>query len=305
MESISDDIKPVTGLSPWLKYAGGKRWLAPKLVEEIMATKPRLYIEPFLGGGAIALALPPELRKILADVNPHLIDTWFCMQKIHGTLYAELCDVERVYGDAKNGYLAAREEFNGMTSNPRLMWARRSALFIYLNARCFNGLWRTNAGGRFNVPFGERLAPRHYAAEEISAWHRALRGCDIRVDDFSRLLGAEFTARVNAAFGNVYKMKPLFKGVCVFADPPYDKTFDGYSKGGFNEQEQRVLAGILGSYAAAGAAVWATNADTPLIREIYSWAQLEEVSEHHGVGAKAERRGQRGCLLIRGGAMIQ
>jgi DNA adenine methylase len=312
VEEISDDIAPVSGVTPWLKWCGGKRALAPKLVAEVTAIKPKLYIEPFLGGGAVALALPSELRKILSDVNQPLIDCWLCMQKIPGTLFAELDNVERAYGNEKEGYLQARAEFNRMVTNPRRMWAKRSALFIYLNARCFNGLWRTNSNGHFNVPCGERLAPRVYTADEFAHWHGAIKSCDLRSDDFSKLLGGEFTDRANAICSRVTgrhqqhdMMTRMLRGVAVYADPPYDGTFDGYAKDGFGEQDQCVLAVLLASYAEAGAGVWATNSDTDLIREAYQWAQLEEINESHVVGSKAERRGKRGCLLIRGGAAIQ
>src|SRR5271170_2149654 len=100
-----------TALTPWLRWAGGKRKLAAKLVEEIVATKPDIYVEPFLGGGAVALALPVELPKVLADVNRHLIDCWLCMQKIPGNLYAALRDVEQLYGNTQEGYIDARNAF--------------------------------------------------------------------------------------------------------------------------------------------------------------------------------------------------
>jgi DNA adenine methylase len=280
-------------ITPFLKWAGGKRRLAAQLANEITALGPRLYIEPFLGGGAVALALPADLSKILADANPHLIDCWLCVQKIPGALFAEIRRVEDQYGNgspavphSEAGYKAARTEFNTMIDNPRPMWARRSALFIFLNARCFNGLWRTNKSGRFNVPFGKLEFPRWLGAEEMARYSVALKHCDLRAIDFVRL----FPSLANKT------------GLAIYADSPYAGTFDGYAKAGFSENDQRLLAEWLELSAERGAAVWATNADTPLIREIYSWAQIEEINEQHSVGSKADRRGKRSCLLIRGGA---
>lgn len=301
------------GLSPFLRWAGGKRDLVAQLVPEILAARPTLYVEPFLGGGAIALALPAELPKILSDVNPALVDCWLCVQKIPGALYAELCNIEHQYAGvpqpedptwlvrAKESFLAARTEFNKMVHHPRPMWARRAALFMFLNARCFNGLWRTNGKGLFNVPFGKRENPVHFEAEALIRYTRHLNRVRIFNYTFGRVLGDELSARFRRTRGKLEEMKVCARGVAIYADPPYHETFGDYAKDGFTDDDQRTLATVLESAAAAGAAVWTTNSDTPLIRELYAWAQIAEINEHHSIGSKAERRGKRTCLLIRGG----
>jgi DNA adenine methylase len=300
VESVAP-IEAPTGLPPWLKWPGGKRDLAPMLVPEILATRPALYVEPFLGGGAVALALPAELPKILSDVNPALIDCWLCVQKIPGALYAELCAVEDRYGDHVKGYLDARAEFNTLVHHPRRMWAHRAALFMFLNARCFNGLWRTNSKGLFNVPFGKRENPVHFEAEALACYTAHLNRTTIQGYGFARTIGDELTKRLRGGRGRVSEMEIAARGLAIYADPPYHETFGDYAKDGFTDDDQRALAQLLGSAAAMGAAVWTTNSDTPLIREIYAWAQIAEINEHHSIGSKAERRGKRTCLLIRGG----
>jgi DNA adenine methylase len=288
IEAIAQEISVEPKmLTPWLRWAGGKRKLSAQLTAEIMATSPKLYVEPFLGGGAIALALPPELPKVLADINHHLIDCWLCIQKIPTALLGELRDVENGYGNDTLGYINARQAFNEMIHNPRLMWARRSALFIYLNARSFNGLWRTNGAGRFNVPFGKLDAPRWLGANELARLSIGLARCTLRATDFIELFAS------NPSFG---------ARTAIYVDPPYDGTFDGYAKDGFDEGDQQLLSDWLELSAQRGAAVWASNADTPRVREMYRWAQIEESTEQHSVGPTAERRGKKGCLLIRGGA---
>lgn len=302
----STDEEPATVL-PWLRWAGGKRSLAPRLVPEIMATKPELYIEPFLGGGAIALAMPRLLPKILSDANPHLIDCWLCMQNIPSELFKELKAARDQYGDNQPGYIKARAEFNTMVGNPRKMWARRSALLIYLNAHCFNGLWRTNSAGQFNVPWGKLDEPRVHQWDEFVRFTKHLRSATIQADSYVLVLTRELGRRLNGPMkrGDVDAARRAMRGVAVFSDSPYDGTFDGYTKGRFDESEQRLLSTTLANAAAAGAAVWATNSDTPLIREIYAWADVENINEQHNVGSKPERRGKRGCVLIRGGAAIR
>lgn len=303
MEAVEANVG--AGRPPWLLWAGGKRRLAAQLVEEITAVSPALYIEPFLGGGAVALALPVELPKLLCDINPHLIDCWLCVQKMPGQLFAELREVEHVYGNDIDGYLRARDEFNAKVNHPRKMWARRSALFIFLNARCFNGLWRTNSRGFFNVPFGKRPAPGVLSAEEVADYSIALKRCELRTENFLNVLGIEFTKRANRGRGELAEMRRMFRDVALYIDPPYDGTFDGYAKGGFDGLAQEVLAGMVHSYTVAGAAVWATNSDTPRIRDLYKWAQIESIDERHSIGSKPERRGKRGCVLIRGGRAVK
>lgn len=303
MDALNSEIA-TQGLKPWLRWAGGKRQLAIQLVSEIMATKPRFYVEPFLGGGAVSLALPSELPKFLTDSNQHLIDCWLCIQKMPGSFFSYLKRVEDQYGNDLAGYQAARIEFNRMISNQRPMWAHRSALFLYLNARCFNGLWRVSSNG-FNVPFGKRCSPTSIAADDLFNYSLVLKNCVIDCTDYLTILGRLFTTESRKTQGTHEEMSRILRGYAIFSDPPYAGTFDGYTRSGFDENNQRLLASMLASWAAAGAAVWATNADTPLIREAYSWAQIEETSEQHSLGSKATRRGKRPCLIIRGGAACQ
>lgn len=290
-------------MKPFLKWAGGKGWLAERLADEIMSTFPGLYIEPFLGAGAVALALPESLPKRLSDINPHLMDLWRCVQTLPADLVRELIACEASYGNDADGFANARAYFNTIVRVPRPMWAFRSAHFLYLNARCFNGLWRTNGAGRFNVPFGKRENPRTYDRDEMLAYSSRLppASTSLSMEGFTSALAREFSKRIVKIKGDANRMRTCMAGVAVYADPPYHETFDGYAKEGFGEMDHTLLAGQLESLAAAGASVWTSNADTPLVRALYSWAQIEEIEEQHNVGSKAERRGKRSCLLIRGG----
>jgi DNA adenine methylase len=272
-------------MKPFARWAGGKSWLAKTLGKEIEDLNPKLYIEPFLGGGAIALSVPSYIPKFLADVNPVLIDTWLCLQKAPAALIDELARIEKQYGNNNEGYLNARNEMNSMILTIRPLWIRRGAMFLYLNARCFNGLWRTNSRGYFNVPYGKLERPSsidHIEAMQLGAF---LRNCELRACDF-REACFKFAAKPNTA---------------VFMDSPYDDSFDGYAAGGFSENDQRELAEWFFYLVRRGAKVWATNRDTVLIRELYANARLESIDEQHSVGATGERRGKRSCLLIRGG----
>lgn len=275
-------------MNPPIKWAGGKRWLASTLSKEIEGTNPRLYVEPFVGAGAMALAVMNSIPKILSDVNGTLMDMWRCLQKAPATLIGEVARVEHDYPDTNEGYLKARSEMNSIILIHRPMWIRRAALFLYLNARSFNGLWRTNSTGFFNVPFGKYKNPSSIDEMEAKRLGGFLKNCELVTCDFKETLS---------------RLYGVYKGtkVAVFLDSPYDESFDGYAAGGFSEADQRALAKWFFYLVERGAKVWATNRDTPLIRELYVNARLESVDEMHVVGATGERRGKRSCLLIRGG----
>lgn len=279
--------KPLAA-EPFVRWAGGKRWLTSILVPEIEALHPRCYIEPFLGGGAIVLALPMSCPRFLVDSNATLMDVWRCIKELPDALITVLRRLEQTYGDDEIGYFKARAELNKMILAPRMIWIERAAHALYINARCFNGLWRTNANGYFNVPFGDLAAPKCLSAERI-------RACAARLRSASLVTGDALSIA----------WRPP-QGAAVYADPPYHGTFSGYTADGFDDDAHRQLASILRWYADNDGAVWTTNADTPLVRELYDeWTKIEEVAERHSVGATGERRGLKGCLLIRAGRAIQ
>ena len=272
-----------------IRWAGGKRWLVERLVPEIVEANPRLYVEPFLGGGAVMLAVPTQIPKLAADANPTLMDMWFCLQKYPKALIDEVNKVANEYGNEQDGYLFARRRLNNMIGIDRPYSIQRAALFLYINARCFNGLWRTNSSGLFNVPFGKLKNPSTIDLDEAKALSTALANVKLHVWDYKETL-------YRAAISSTAK----YRGLAIYADSPYHDTFSQYTKGDFTDDDQRELAKHLHYAWNQGARVWATNADTALIREIYSWAKLEEISEQHNVGATGDRRGKRSCLLIRG-----
>lgn len=284
-------------MEPFLKAVGGKRWLSTTLAREIMRYNPTRYVELFAGGGAVALVLPPSLRKLVNDANPAFAAVWQAIitQKPEDLLTA-LAAVYRAYPDTAFGYAQARDELNTHLDQPvgapRLpaTMLRFAALTLYINARCFNGLWRVNGRGGFNVPWGKRKQARRFTLAELRTYQEALRCTEVRGDDF-RQVCASLVALPRAERSRI----------TIFADPPYEGMYADYTAEGFDETDQRDLAHWLKYLVDLGMRVWATNADTPLIREIYAWAQIETVVEHHIVGPKSAQRGDRGCLLIRGG----
>jgi DNA adenine methylase len=203
---------------PPLKWAGGKRWQVSEIRPLWESNAHRRLVEPFCGGLAIALGLNPA-KALLADANPHLINFY---EHLKNGLYPRTGRMKNEEGH----YYAARAEFNGLvlspTSNPR----RRSELFYYLNRTGFNGLCRFNSKGLFNVPFGRYsniTYDRDFSrfAETFKDWcfrNESFEDLKIEADDF------------------------------IYADPPYDVPFTTYSAGGFDWQQQVLLAEILSNH---------------------------------------------------------
>lgn len=274
-------LPPRAGCTPILKWVGSKRWLAPTLApsiyERLTATKGR-YIEPFLGGASIALDLGLP-GMILADTCKPLIALYRQIQKTPGAVaWALQTLVER--GTDKDSYLAVRA-----SEPPSVVFA--AARFIYLNKFGFNGLYRENANGKFNVPHGgDRSSAKLPDAAALEAIAQAFKGADLNVADF----------RVTIARAQANDV--------VYADSPYYETFSGYTAGGFNEDDHFELAQALTKAHNRGAVVVASNSDHERIHELYAWARIVPVSERHTVGATAERRGLRPAVLIISDAAI-
>lgn len=268
-------LPPRVGCTPPLKWVGSKRWLVPMLspcIYERLATTGGRYIEPFLGGGAIALDLGLP-NMLLADNCHPLIVTYHAIRKSPSAVAWALKSLVSK-GTDKESYLRVRAE---ESRSPVIAAAR----FLYLNRFGFNGLYRENSKGKFNVPHGgDRSNASVPDVEALTAVANALRSADIHLADFRATIAA-------AQAGDV-----------VYADSPYYDTFSGYTAGGFGDEEHVALADALYAAHTRGAAVIASNSDHEYVRELYSWAFVTPVHERHAVGATAERRGLRPAVLI-------
>jgi DNA adenine methylase len=224
-------------LAPPLKWAGGKRWQVP-LIRPLWdeATSSRL-VEPFCGGLSVALGLQPE-RALLNDVNPHLMNFYFCLKVgMLGAIPSE---------NQEAAYYRHRDRFNELAIVTKgALTPESAALFYYLNRTGFNGLCRFNKRGQFNVPFGsfktityDRDWPEYTA--QFAQWQ-------FTCDDFQQI--------------------ELLDGDFVYADPPYDVEFTTYSAGGFTWADQIRTAKWL---AAHNGPVILVNQATPRITELYA-----------------------------------
>ena len=268
-------LNPTPAARPFLKWAGGKSQLLHELVPRVRAgMNGSGYHEPFIGGGALFFALAAEgllpPRVTLSDGNPNLVTVYLAVRDEVEPLIALLADHKARHG--KEHYYAVRAEVpEGAVA--------RAARFIYLNKTCFNGLYRENAKGLYNVPMGAYTNPEICDVPNLRAASAALAGAEILCGDFGAV---------------EQRVQP---GDFVYFDPPYDPvsktaSFTAYAKGGFGEAEQTRLALLVGRLADGGVNVLLSNSMTPLVRALYGQYTLETVLASRAVNSKADRRGK-------------
>jgi DNA adenine methylase len=266
---------------PFLKWAGGKGQLLPELLPRLPATFGA-YHEPFVGGGALFFELFSAGRlgrALLSDRNPGLIDVYTAIRDDVAGVIAAL---RRHRNDSDHFY--AVRALDPAALSP----VARAARSIFLNKTCFNGLWRENASGRFNVPFGRNANPTICDEPNLRAVSRALAAAELRVADF-----AEVADR--AAPGDL-----------VYFDPPYvpvsaSSSFTAYHKEPFGPPQQEALRDVFGALAARGVHVVLSNSDVPFVRELYADFRIDRIEATRSINCRADRRGAVGEVVVRGG----
>ncbi|MBN1771491.1 MAG: DNA adenine methylase [Deltaproteobacteria bacterium] len=252
---------------PFLKWAGGKGQLLEQYAP-LFPKRYKRYLEPFVGGGAVFFHLRPP-RAVLSDGNGELID---CFRAVREEVRAVVAAL-RLHRYERDHFYAVRA-----LEPETLTLAERAARTIFLNRTCFNGLYRVNSKGRFNVPFGRYANPTIVDPDNLRACSRVLRRARIECAPFQAVLGE---AR---------------RGDFVYFDPPYhprSKTsyFTSYGPGGFTADDQRELARVYATLDRRGVLVMLSNSDTPLIRELYRGFRVVEVQANRAINSKGGRRG--------------
>jgi DNA adenine methylase len=285
----------VKAAKPFLKWAGGKRLL----LGEIRARTPLsygTYFEPFVGAGAVFLSIPNSVNRHVSDSNSQLIEVYEVIRDSVEELISEL----KRHQNTRDYFLQVRA-WDRESSFSSLSPVQRAARFIYLNKTCFNGLFRVNASGHFNVPFGNYKKPEIVGEQNLRTVSSLLanRGLvTISQGDYRKT-----TAHVR-------------KGDFVYLDPPYDplsstSSFVSYQSGGFTREDQEALRDEVLRLTAIGASVLLSNSDTPFIRALYSDKRrfkVEHIQVSRAISANASSRGKVGEVLVsnivpRGGAL--
>jgi DNA adenine methylase len=270
-----------TPAKPFLKWAGGKAKLVPEIVKRFPERFHR-YHEPFIGGGAVFFALEPA-KAVISDINADLITTYQVIRDNVGELI-----------DALGEHEATEDHFYQVRAQPAVTLSpvQAAARTIYLNRTCFNGLYRVNRKGQFNVPFGRYANPRICNVENLLAASQSLQGVDIRV---------------SSVFDIARRVR---RGDLVYFDPPYDPvsptaSFTSYARDGFGRYEQEKLARLFASLAARGVTVVLSNSDTPFVRELYARYRVDTVYARRAINSRADRRGPVTEVLVSAGPGIR
>lgn len=262
---------------PFLKWVGGKSQLLHDLLQRFPAGYGR-YHEPFVGGGAVFFALAPK-RAILSDVNDELIHTYTVIRD----------DVESVIAALKTFKITKTHYYHVRGLDPmQLDDVQRAARMIYLNRTCYNGLYRVNRKGQFNVPFGQcKDSVLLRVADNLRRVSRSLRSVVLKHQD---VFSKNFVGKIK-------------RGDLVYFDPPYDPisntaNFTNYAAAGFDRDAQARLAAVFRALADRGVHVVLSNSDTPFIRGLYSDFRIETVMARRAVNRCADRRGPVREVLI-------
>ena len=274
-------------LRPFLKWAGGKTQLLPQLAKFYPPRgSVKRYIEPFLGSGAVFFhfrALVGSRTAILWDNNRELIETFKAVQQDVGQVIKLLKKYQKLH---------SKDFFLGMREKVPLSLAAKAARLIYLNKTCFNGLYRVNSRGIFNVPFGKYTNPGIFNEAWLRQAADQLQGAQIETEDFRFL---------------ALKAK---KNDFIYFDPPYhprSKTsyFTAYTRDLFGEEHQRKLADLYRALDKKGCLLMLSNSDTPLIRELYKDFDIREVSARRNINSRADRRGSICELVVLNAKLVQ
>ncbi|MGB7519276.1 MAG: DNA adenine methylase [Spirulinaceae cyanobacterium] len=269
---------------PFLKWAGGKRQLLP-VIKKFQPTKYTQYYEPFVGAGAVLFSLQPK-KSVINDTNSELINCYQVIKENPEELLT-LCQYHKSKNSKEHYYLLREQDRKDDFQNQSPI--EKAARVIYLNKTCFNGLFRVNSSGQFNVPYGNYANPAIADSAVIRAVSTYLNQPNVRI------LEGDFAKAVSTAR----------KGAFVYFDPPYHpisntSSFTGYSVNGFGEDEQIRLKEVCDQLSDRGVQVLISNSAAPFIKSLYSDSRYEivEVQATRAINAVGSKRGKINELLI-------
>lgn len=302
--------RPLINARPFLKWAGGKTQLLDELAKRLPAEIQENgvienYVEPFVGGGAMFFYMKSKFEvkhAFLYDINPELVVGYTAIQKSPKGLIKKLKVLEddylgrdaaareKLFYEIRDNYNQQLADFNFDKYHKK--WVNRTSHLIFLNKTCFNGLFRQNSKGEFNVPFGKYKNPTICNAENIREVNKALKNTEIECGDFSA-------------------SKPhVHKGTFVYLDPPYrplneTSSFTGYAKDGFDDNDQKRLAKFFRDMGKRGAYMMLSNSDPKnenpkdnFFEKLYKGFKIERAQASRMINCNASKRGPINELII-------
>lgn len=290
MTSRANNLERTTGQSgvrasaaeltrPIVKWAGGKRQLLPVLEASVPQRFGR-YFEPTAGGAALFFRLQPE-DAFLGDVNSELVNLY---RVVRDEVEGLIKDLGKHVYDEDYFYELRNVDRNGRYK--RWGSVRKASRFIYLNRTCFNGLYRVNSSGHFNVPFGRYTNPRILDEDNLRACSAALQKCQIELGSFEQI---QNTVR---------------KGDFVYFDPPYapltaTSNFTSYTQEGFDIEMQVRLRDFCVKLDRKGVHFLLSNSSAPLVLELYDGFDLQLVDASRSINSNASKRGKIKEVLVK------
>jgi DNA adenine methylase len=287
---MSNSILQKVALNPFLKWAGGKSRLIPQYQSYFPnKTEYKNYFEPFLGGGSVFFHLQPK-SAFLTDINQQLIETYCCVKENVEDLIKLLEEHQLKHNDHK----CTEHYYYTIRKNTYKTKIERAAQLIYLNKTCFNGLYRVNSHGEFNVPIGNYKNPKICNPDLLRKSSEALQSAKIEYKSFDKVL-------------NVAKNTDDF----VYFDPPYhplnETSFTAYTRHSFQEEEQRKLRDVFVELADRGVKVMLSNSHSPFIEALYTdktvfsstnTPKIHKISASRMINSDITKRGKITELLI-------
>ncbi len=263
-------------MKPFIKWVGGKRQLVTE-IEKRLPENFNAYFEPFVGGGALFMYLENNTTTI-NDFSEELINVYGVVKENVNELMSRLNNLENGHKKNPKEHYYKIREMDREDNYEEISDIDKAARFIYLNKSCFNGLYRVNKKGFFNVPFNGKEIINTYEKDNLISISNYLNEKNVRI------LCGDFEDAIKGAK----------RGDFIFFDPPYDllktDTFDSYTKEGFGVEGQRRLAKVFKELDEKGCYVMLTNHDTSLINELYDGYNIDVVQVKRLVNRNAKDR---------------
>lgn len=262
---------------PFVKWAGGKRQIIKEL-KKYVPEEYNCYYEPFIGGGALFFELAPK-KAVINDSNIELMNVYNVM--CDEEKYSKMCHLLNNYESKNNEefFYEIRNKDRNKEKFNKLSDYARAARTIYLNKACFNGLYRVNSKGEFNVPYNKKTTVNTYDKENLLVVHMYLNMNEVTI--------------LNIDFEEA--LKTASKGDFVYIDPPYDQvnsSFTSYTEEGFGRDEQIRLAKVFGELTERGVKVMLSNHNTPFINELYKDYSIHVIEAKRNINANGKKRGK-------------
>lgn len=271
-------------LKPFIKYCGGKTKLLPYIIENLPNKEFNNYFEPFVGGGSVLFGfLSKDLNYncnreyTISDINESLMNCYEVIKSDVEELINELS--KDIYSNEYNNYYTRRKRYNEIKFGETHM-IEKVALFIYLNKCGFNGMYRENSSGGFNIPFGKMKNPKICDIPVLRKVSESLNKVHIECCEYSNIL--ELTN----------------KDDFVYLDPPYHGTFTDYTNNKFGEEEQKQLKQFVDKLSEKGVCVMISNSATDFIKDLYKDYKQINLTTKYSLGGKGADRGDKQELLI-------